>query len=75
MKVEVDSERCKGCKLCIEFCPKNVLALSPKINKKGYHPAFPLHPERCTGCLACILVCPDVAINVFKEETVETVVR
>ena len=69
--VEVDKERCKGCELCVEFCPTGVLTVSPDINQKGYHPSLPSHPEKCIGCLFCVLVCPDVAINVFKEEPIE----
>ena len=30
-----DSERCKGCQLCINFCPNKVLVVSKKINKRG----------------------------------------
>ena len=27
MKVKVNKAWCKGCGICVEFCPKNVLAL------------------------------------------------
>ena len=30
-------ERCKGCKLCVEFCPRDVLVESQQTNSKGYH--------------------------------------
>ena len=33
----VDTERCKGCNLCVVACPLHVLALTTKeVNKKGY---------------------------------------
>jgi 2-oxoglutarate ferredoxin oxidoreductase subunit delta len=65
-KIVVDEERCKGCELCIPACPKNIMVMSEKINKKGYHPAKQIKPEECTGCAFCAIVCPDVAIEVFK---------
>ena len=34
----VDTERCKGCNLCVVACPLNVLALTTKeVNHKGYN--------------------------------------
>ena len=34
--VVVDTERCKGCNLCVVACPLNVLALTTKgVNKRG----------------------------------------
>ncbi|MFQ5893685.1 MAG: 4Fe-4S binding protein, partial [Nitrospinota bacterium] len=35
--VHVQVERCKGCELCIDYCPTAVLALSSEFNAKGYH--------------------------------------
>ena len=36
--VVVNTERCKGCNLCVVACPANVLELHPReVNNKGYH--------------------------------------
>ena len=33
--VEINSERCKGCDLCVVACPADVLGLQPKeVNNK-----------------------------------------
>ncbi len=65
-EVKVNEERCKGCELCIVFCPKQVLQLSAKFNSKGYHyPEFS-RPDSCTGCAICGWMCPEVALEVFK---------
>ncbi|MCJ7623214.1 MAG: 4Fe-4S binding protein, partial [Anaerolineaceae bacterium] len=49
-RIVVDEIICKGCGLCVEFCPKKVLALAPvRINAKGYHPAE-LAGDGCTAC-------------------------
>jgi ferredoxin len=37
-RVDLDSEECKGCGLCVEACPPKVLALAPHLNPYGYHP-------------------------------------
>ena len=39
-KVTFDVERCKSCGLCVEACPKGILAIDTDyINQKGYNPA------------------------------------
>lgn len=37
----VDRDRCKGCGLCVEFCPFGHLHLDEELNVAGYHPAGP----------------------------------
>ncbi|MEI6093734.1 MAG: 4Fe-4S binding protein, partial [bacterium] len=34
-KVCFQTERCKGCGFCVEFCPVKVLEFSKDYNKKG----------------------------------------
>lgn len=63
--VEVDSERCKGCSICVVACPMGNLTLSSSLNKGGFHPAeFSYQGSRgtCTACGICYWVCPDFAI-------------
>jgi len=67
--IKIDQERCKGCALCVEFCPKKVIFLSNKLNQKGYFVAeFKENPEtECTGCVTCAIMCPEVAVEVYKN--------
>ncbi len=65
-RIEIDSERCKACLLCIEFCPKKAISLSNKLNSKGYFAAVFNEESECTGCASCSLICPDVAIEVYR---------
>lgn len=62
----IDENRCKGCILCVEVCPKNVLEISNKVNTKGYFSVYQARPEDCIYCSACCIMCPDVAITITK---------
>lgn len=64
----IDTERCKGCGLCVYFCPKKVLEISDELNKKGYYPVRQARPEVCVYCGTCFLMCPDVAIAITGDE-------
>ena len=64
--VVVRGERCKGCGVCVEFCPTHVLALSASFTSKGYHPPEIVHPEDCSGCDLCGMYCPDFAVYGYK---------
>ena len=61
-RVYINSEFCKGCGYCIEFCPTGVLEFSDEFNSKGYHPPRAAKPEACVGCNTCGIYCPDFAI-------------
>jgi 2-oxoglutarate ferredoxin oxidoreductase subunit delta len=66
---KIDEDRCKGCGLCVEVCPKNVLEISGRVNAKGYFPACQARPEDCVFCGTCFIMCPDVAISITEVET------
>jgi 2-oxoglutarate ferredoxin oxidoreductase subunit alpha len=64
--VHFHSERCKGCGLCIEFCPRHCLRLSSGLNAAGYHPVELTDPAACTACTLCATLCPDNGISVYR---------
>lgn len=66
--VEIREDRCKGCGLCVNFCPKSVLRISGHLNARGYYIAEQFDREHCIGCAVCARMCPDVAIAVYREE-------
>ncbi len=62
--VIIIDDRCKGCGFCVEYCPKDVLVMSARFNKKGYHPPEVLEGKggECVNCNLCEMICPDFAI-------------
>jgi 2-oxoglutarate ferredoxin oxidoreductase subunit delta len=60
--VYVFEKWCKGCNICIEFCPKQTLALSADFK------AFQDKPDDCILCGLCELRCPDFSIFVVQKK-------
>ncbi|WP_022852092.1 4Fe-4S dicluster domain-containing protein [Limisalsivibrio acetivorans] len=58
--VKVIVEYCKGCEICVELCPTQVLEMKD----------FKAHVadlDKCIACMMCELRCPDFAIEVYKK--------
>ncbi len=58
---------CKGCGLCVEFCPQGKLYLRQRPNREGIQPAAVREEVECTGCLRCAAMCPDAAIEIVRS--------
>jgi len=65
--VTIDKNRCKGCGLCTNACPKGILKMTGKINKKAYHYPEVINAFECKGCKQCAEICPDAAIEIDGE--------
>jgi len=66
-KIVIDIERCKGCYLCADTCPEELLVVCDQPNAGGYYPVRISKQEACNACGLCATVCPDAAIAVYKE--------
>lgn len=66
--VTFDEAMCKGCELCVNECPHEVLDMGNSVNDKGY--LFPkvAKADNCTGCTNCAVICPDSVITVYREK-------
>ncbi len=68
-RVQIDGARCKGCRLCVDFCPKDVLEMTTdRLNARGVTFAECVRPDQCIGCTACALMCPDAAVELYRIE-------
>ena len=61
-KLDVVTRLCKGCGICVDFCPMRVLEMSTAAK------SIPIlkDEEKCTKCGVCEIMCPDFAIFVVK---------
>ena len=73
--VVIHEDRCKGCALCVDACPKDVLALAErKVNVHGYPYVEAIKADDCIGCASCGIVCPDGCITVYRKKDRKSVV-
>ncbi len=61
-ELTINRDWCKGCGICVAFCPGKVLELDNR------EKAIAVRPEVCICCRLCELRCPDLAIEVAIEE-------
>jgi 2-oxoglutarate ferredoxin oxidoreductase subunit delta len=68
-KIRFETHRCKGCGLCVLFCPQKNLRMSEELNEQGLSYPEEIAPDCCTGCGLCFRMCPDTAIEVQQKKT------
>ncbi|MBW6462878.1 MAG: indolepyruvate ferredoxin oxidoreductase subunit alpha [Dethiobacteria bacterium] len=56
----INQDWCKGCGICIAFCPREALFLDEKGKAEKNN-------EKCTCCGICETFCPDFALTVVKR--------
>lgn len=66
--LDIATDRCKGCELCVTACPKHVLELDQSVvNALGHHPVRLTDAAACTSCVLCARVCPDAVFTVYAR--------
>ena len=66
--MEINYDWCKGCGICIAFCPEDCFDIS------SLSQPLPTRLEVCTACLICVQRCPDYAIVIDEEGAFPTAV-
>ncbi|MGL6196386.1 MAG: ATP-binding protein [Thermoguttaceae bacterium] len=69
-QVTINAELCKGCGLCVRFCPTGVLEHGTHLNGLGYINVVQSAQkcEKCTGCGNCFYICPEPAAISVKRK-------
>ena len=60
--IRINYQWCKGCGICVEFCPAKVLEMDQE-RRVAIRWA-----DECNLCRLCELRCPDFAISVLNEK-------
>ena len=65
-EVHLLEQFCKGCGLCVEACPKDILFLADTVDRRGVHVVQAKSDIPCIGCGNCAAMCPDAALEVTE---------
>jgi 2-oxoglutarate ferredoxin oxidoreductase subunit delta len=57
VKIDIIVNYCKGCEICVAFCPEDVLIMNKEV-------AEVVDISKCTKCNICEYLCPDFSISV-----------
>jgi 2-oxoglutarate ferredoxin oxidoreductase subunit delta len=67
--IDIASERCKACELCISVCTHGALGLDTSVvNGLGYHPVRLVNAAACTSCALCARICPDTVFTIYAPK-------
>ncbi|MDW8001172.1 MAG: DUF362 domain-containing protein [Deltaproteobacteria bacterium] len=59
----VDVQACKGCRVCVSYCPEDAIEIVEKKAK--------IDSKKCIGCAECVIVCESKAIKIDFNEPPE----
>ena len=62
-KASANVELCKGCRLCVDNCPRKATIPLETVNRKGYE-IIKVDQDLCIGCGICYKVCPDYVFTI-----------
>lgn len=65
--VKISEGLCKGCELCVPFCPFASLEMSNYLNDRGLRTVYFKKGSPCSGCKNCAIMCPEAAIEIISE--------
>lgn len=66
-RVRIKQNRCKGCYLCLAWCPRKNLKKDTALNEAGIFAVTVIDENNCTGCGMCFAVCPECCIEIESQ--------
>ena len=66
--IKIFRDHCKGCDICSEVCPKDVLSMVDAIDRWEGTMVEITNIDACNACMLCEKQCPDFAIEVYNEK-------
>ena len=68
---QVKGKACKGCEICLSWCPQSAISMVPSGSGTENKPSIALiDSTNCIGCGECILACPSSAIQIQWNESI-----
>ncbi len=58
LTMTIREEACRGCEMCVDVCPTDVVAFNPASKKAEVKKA-----QDCIACLSCAYLCPSGAVT------------
>jgi 2-oxoglutarate ferredoxin oxidoreductase subunit delta len=65
-KITILEEWCKGCTICVEVCPTDVLKMESVGTRWQGSIAVVIDADACIACMQCELQCPDFSLLIEK---------
>lgn len=71
--IVIQSHLCKGCELCVTYCPEDILEMGEELNTKAYHYPHVLANKEadCKQCRMCERICPELSIFLGDKKDLE----
>jgi len=68
---QVKKKACKGCEICLSWCPQSAISMVPSGSGTENKPSVAfIDSANCIGCGECILACPSSAIQIQWNESI-----
>jgi 2-oxoglutarate ferredoxin oxidoreductase subunit delta len=66
--IVINETWCKGCRICVDLCPKQVLLMIEAPDRWEGAIVQVTNMDACNGCGICEAECPDFAITVYSQK-------